>query len=92
MELLKLFQVLSVQRPSFNPIKKTGEHNCLVHLDLGSQIDVPVVHDSYVQASEGLAGFAEISLSSEPSEEIKLPRYLKWSTDLRSVHAMVFIQ
>lgn len=78
MKALKLLDVFPVLRPCFTAKEETGENNCLVHFDLGGQLDVLIVHYTSAKATQGLTGFADASCDflSSVSSETMLSRHL----------------
>ena len=77
-----------VQSPGLTAIKKARESNCLVHVQLGSELDVVLVQRTRSQSTDCFACSTDhglISLLREPSLEILLPRYLDSCTVFSAV-------
>ena len=64
------------RRPRLTAIEEIREHDCQ-HFDFRGQLDVPVIHNSGAQATEGLASFTDMTrnlLVEEASEDMSFPR------------------
>ena len=59
MEALKLSDVFPVERLRLITIEETREYDWLVYFDYRGQLHVPVIHNSGMQATQGLASFTD---------------------------------